>query len=50
MEIRVEEALRYLGVKKPGAEALRNQVKGIAEDLMAALQPKYTYNSSFACL
>lgn len=43
MELDIAEALRYLGVKVPPPEALRQEIAGIAGRLARTVQPRYTY-------
>lgn len=41
MELKLEEALRYLGVRGTPPEALRREVAAVADGLTAALQPRH---------
>lgn len=43
MELNVDEALRYLGASTHADEAVRAEVRTMADKLMAAIQPRYTY-------
>lgn len=43
MELDLDEALRYLGVPAPAPAELREQVRGIARELTAVLQPRWTW-------
>lgn len=43
MDLSIDEALRYLGVREPDAEQLRHRTEQIAGRLTAALQPRYIY-------
>ena len=43
MKLNVDEALRYLGIGGQVADAVRADVAAMADKLMAAIQPKYTY-------
>lgn len=43
MELNVSEALRYLGAASPAPEELRRQVEREAQELCAAVTPRYAY-------
>lgn len=43
MQLDIDEALRYLGAGAQAPEALRQEVRGVAQTLMQTLQPRYTY-------
>lgn len=44
MDIRIDEALRYLGVRQAGA-ALRTQMTALAEELQSHIQPRCTWRA-----
>ena len=43
MRLNVDEALRYLGIGGQAAESFRADATAMANKLMAAIEPKYTY-------
>ncbi|MCD8321331.1 MAG: methionine synthase [Oscillospiraceae bacterium] len=43
MKLNIDEALRYAGVRGEPTEALRRQAEAVAEELTAAVRPRYTY-------
>lgn len=43
MELNVDEVLRYLGAGSQTSETVRAEIRTMADKLMAAVQPRYTY-------
>lgn len=43
MELDIDEALRYAGVRGEAPDALRRQAASVAAELTAAVRPRYTY-------
>ncbi len=43
MQVDIQEALRYLGVREEPGEELLGQVRAVAAELEAALRPRWTY-------
>ncbi|MCD7749393.1 MAG: methionine synthase [Oscillospiraceae bacterium] len=43
MKLNIDEALRYAGVRGEPSEALRRQAEAVAEEVTAAVRPRYTY-------